>query len=159
LDKVKRTEYNHKYYIAHCEEEKARGYRYREEHREEVNKKRREHYALHPEDKEYARNWKNKHKERRNKERRALNYKYRVEALTHYGGGKLACVRCSESDIRCLSIDHINGGGYQHRQKLGGSGVNMARILRREGFPKGYQTLCMNCQFKKRIENHEVGYG
>ena len=30
-------------------------------------------------------------------------------ALLHYGEGKIACVRCGFSDIRALSIDHING--------------------------------------------------
>ena len=38
--------------------------------------------------------------------------------LTHYGGGKCACVKCGESDIDCLSIDHINNDAH-HRQHGG----------------------------------------
>ncbi len=54
--------------------------------------------------------------------------KRKVEVLTYYGSGKLACVKCGFSDI----------------------------WLKRNNFPSGYQTLCMNCQYTKKIEEGEI---
>lgn len=81
----------------------------------------------------------------------------KAEVLTHYGGGELACVECGFNDIRALSVDHINGGGYQHYKDLKRRGIFMYRWLKNENFPSGYQTLCMNCQFIKREEQKEWG--
>lgn len=79
------------------------------------------------------------------------------EVLTHYGNGKLACVRCGESRLACLSIDHIEGrGSYLRRNALRGSGA-FYNWLKKNSFPEGYQTLCMNDQFIKRFENNEEG--
>ena len=76
--------------------------------------------------------------------------------LTHYGNGKCACVVCGESRMDCLSIDHIAGGGSAHRRQIGhGRAANIYRWLKRVGLPSGFQTLCMNCQYIKRRENHE----
>ena len=85
-------------------------------------------------------------------DRRREQYRIiRTDVLTHYGDGELVCVQCGFSDIRALSIDHINEGGNQHRKKIGvGTGVWFYTWLKREGYPLGYQTLCMNCQFIKK---------
>jgi hypothetical protein len=80
----------------------------------------------------------------------------RTRVLTHYGNCRCACVRCGESRLACLSIDHINGDGMKHRKELGGLRGNSFYLwLIRQGFPKGLQTLCMNCQFVKRAEENE----
>ena len=74
------------------------------------------------------------------------------DILTHYGGGTPACVWCEESNMTCLSIDHINGRGSEHRKALFGSNkssVSFYLWLRCEGYPREYRTLCMNCQFKE----------
>ena len=76
-------------------------------------------------------------------------FKLRVEVLTHYGNGKLACVKCGENNIFCLTLDHIEGGGSKHRKRIGGA-VKLYPLLKRQGYPEGYQTLCMNCQWKKK---------
>ena len=72
----------------------------------------------------------------------------RLGLLAYYGNGKLACVLCGEEDPRCLSIDHINGGGNKHRKQLGSYGIDFTNYLIQSGLPSGYRTLCMNCQFK-----------
>jgi len=78
------------------------------------------------------------------------------EVLTHYGNGRCACVLCRFDDIRALSIDHIAGNGTKERVQLKNKGgVTFYRWLRKRGYPEGYQTLCMNCQFIKRIEKKE----
>jgi hypothetical protein len=58
------------------------------------------------------------------------------------------CVCCRESDIRFLTIDHINGGGRQHVRTLK---TSLYAWLRREGFPSGFQTLCWNCNAARHI--------
>lgn len=84
-----------------------------------------------------------------------LNRKMKV--LTFYGNSnKPECVRCGFTDIRALSIDHINGGGTQERLKNPTMrGQSVYYYLIKEKYPDGYQTLCMNCQFIKRVENGE----
>jgi len=67
------------------------------------------------------------------------------EVLTHYGGCRCAC--CGESEIQFLSIDHIHGGGTQHRKQIGRR--SMYAWLKKQGYPDGFQVLCMNCNFAK----------
>jgi len=75
------------------------------------------------------------------------------KVLTHYGNGKLACVKCGFNDIRALSIDHINSDGYKHRlTRIHGGMYNW---LIKNNYPTGFQTLCMNCQWVKRFEKGE----
>ena len=83
--------------------------------------------------------------------------KLKLEVLSNYSVGRLGCVRCSFSDIRALSLDHINGGGTKRRRETGRTSRSLYAWLKRSGFPPGYQTLCMNCQFVKRSENKELG--
>ena len=74
----------------------------------------------------------------------------RAEALVRYGG---QCVLCGETEPVFLTIDHINGGGNQHRRSVGrnfGSG-GFIRWLRRQGWPEGYRTLCFNCNIGGEI--------
>jgi len=82
----------------------------------------------------------------------------KVEVLAHYSlHGFPQCVECEEEDIVCLSIDHIDGRGVDHRKALKRAGLPFYYWLRRSDFPEGYQTLCMNCQFRKRAKNREYG--
>ena len=76
----------------------------------------------------------------------------KLRVLSHYSDGKLVCVRCGESDMACLTIDHINGGGNAHRKVIGS---HFYSWLIKQGFPEGYQTLCMNCQMKKKHNEEE----
>ena len=87
---------------------------------------------------------------------RERNRRLKVEVLTYYGGGKCVCLRCGFEDIRALSIDHINGGGCRQRNenKLRGSS-SFYGWLKKNEFPLGYQTLCMNCNWIKRFEKGE----
>ena len=81
--------------------------------------------------------------------------KAKLEVITHYGAGVAACLRCGYTDMRALTIDHMNGGGSQHRKTI--NSVNMYTWLRKNGYPDGYQTLCMNCQMIKKMEDNEYG--
>ena len=87
-----------------------------------------------------------------------IQYRRRLktEVLAYYGKGKLVCVKCGFNDIRALTIDHINGGGRLHKREARiKTGSAMYGWLKKQNYPEGYQTLCFNCQWIKRDENHE----
>ena len=72
----------------------------------------------------------------------------KAEFVAAYGG---RCACCGETELVFLSLDHINGGGNQHRMSFSGNG---GRKLLQEataaGWPDIYRVLCMNCQFGTR---------
>ena len=47
----------------------------------------------------------------------------KLEVLKHYGAGNAACIQCGEARLACLSIDHINGRGNEHRQRINRRGM------------------------------------
>ena len=107
---------------------------------------------------EYNKEWRKTHIPRRDPELHQFYTQRRKRlVLTHYGNGKLVCLKCGFDDIRALSIDHLNGNGNQDRvgKKLGGT--NFYAWLIKNNYPTGYQTLCMNCNWIKRSENKECG--
>ena len=82
---------------------------------------------------------------------RKYKRKLKRTVLSYYSGGKCVCAICGEDNLYCLSIDHINGKGEEHRKSEGyrNWGGNIYGYLRYENYPLGYQVLCMNCQFIK----------
>lgn len=68
----------------------------------------------------------------------------RITVLEHYSGGHTHCACCSEDKIEFLTIDHINGGGTEHRRCIG-NGRSIYRWLKNNGYPDGFRVLCMNC--------------
>jgi hypothetical protein len=66
----------------------------------------------------------------------------------HYGR---VCVCCGTTEN--LSIDHLEGDGAAHRTELFGSrnaaGTRMYLWLVRNGFPEGFQVLCLPCNQSK----------
>lgn len=63
------------------------------------------------------------------------------------------------TDIRCLQIDHVNGGGKKEYKKLRcGSGNErfLNEVFRKiKAGSKDYQCLCANCNWIKRFEKGE----
>ena len=84
--------------------------------------------------------------------RKPVRDRLKVETLTHYGNGKLACVKCGFDDIRGLTLDHVQPIGQQTKRVVG---LNFYRILQLLNYPTGYQTLCANCQLIKMFEGNE----
>jgi len=143
-NKEKKREYNRRWRLEHREQRKIYQKQWRQEHREQKNAANRQ--------------WYRGHRELANRIVKRAKDKLKLEVLTYYGKGKCACVKCGFNDVRALSIDHIKGDGYLHREIL--IGGDFYRWLKKNNYPEGYQTLCMNCQFIKRIENKEyVGKG
>lgn len=61
------------------------------------------------------------------------------------------------SDIRCLQIDHINGGGHKERQQFKSPWAHYEFIFEQiEAGSKDYQLLCANCNWIKKYENKET---
>lgn len=73
--------------------------------------------------------------------------KIRLKVLRHYSGSeKPFCKCCGESTYEFLAVDHINNGRGNPAERSGGA---LFRQLLREGFPKGFQILCHNCNTAK----------
>lgn len=77
---------------------------------------------------------------------RQSRIKRRLECLAAYGN---KCVCCDETTIEFLGIDHVNGGGNEHRrnQEIRNNGIYA--WLKRRGYPAGFQVLCHNCNLAK----------
>jgi hypothetical protein len=69
-------------------------------------------------------------------------------------GNKCNWPGCKWVDPRALQLDHLNGKGNRERTKLGGIVPVYRRALRLKG--KGYQVLCANHNWVKRVERREV---
>lgn len=83
--------------------------------------------------------------------RRRVSLRERV--FGHYGW---ICACCSEKGLMFLTIDHKNNDGHSDRTQNGKWRISTRAFygnIIREGYPDKYQTLCMNCQWGKRINN------
>lgn len=106
----------------------------------------------------HGKRWNREIRERRRidpefaKRKRAASLKHnrqlRLLVLRHYGGNPPTCACCGERHLEFLVLDHVNGGGTQHRVKLFGrsvSGTAFFRWVIKNGFPKMFRVLCQNC--------------
>lgn len=84
------------------------------------------------------------------KDKRAVAHlAQRLEALRAYSDGEPACTCCGEAILLFLALDHVNGGGHQHRQETGGGGFYT--WLRKHNYPEGFRVLCHNCNFGRQL--------
>lgn len=77
--------------------------------------------------------------------------------FAHYGK---SCKCCGEDNLCFLNIDHISGGGRQHRKETN-SIFSLYPWLIKNDFPDGFQTLCANCNWGKYLNGecpHQKGY-
>ena len=82
---------------------------------------------------------------------RKSNLKTKITVLSHYSrGDEPSCTCCGfDSDIRGLTIDHKKPRKeYGHGDK--DKGEKLYRLLKRDGFPPGFQTLCQSCNQAKK---------
>jgi hypothetical protein len=67
------------------------------------------------------------------------------------------CCKCAFSDKRALQIDHINGGGHDHRIATGwGNRAYYKSIVEDSQIKEKFQILCANCNWIKKFENREI---
>lgn len=111
-----------------------------------MSQEKREYYR------KYKQKYRNEGRDRTEKDKEYMKKyikeyrkKAREKVFLHYGS---RCVCCNETKIEFLTIDHINGGGRQHRKKIG---VTIDNWLVANDFPRGFQILCFNCNQAKAI--------
>ncbi len=84
-------------------------------------------------------------------QQRRARERWRNGVLEKYSGPVPKCACCGESERDFLSIDHIAGKARDEREKRGTprAGYPLYRWLIRNGYPAGFQVLCMNCNVSK----------
>lgn len=82
------------------------------------------------------------------KQLKAQRDRIRLLIIDHYSNGTMKCACCSISYYEFLGIDHIEGRrALGHAKNM--TGTKLYRYLRRNGFPQGFQVLCLNCNWAK----------
>ena len=123
----------------HQEKVSAYNKRYGEKSKEMQSMTKKQYRSKHPEYIEQPRVWRHE-------------LRYRV--LDYYSEGKFCCALCGEDQYPCLSIDHIDGGGNEHRRVIGvTSGTNFYRWLEKSNYPNGFRVLCANCQVIQKFKH------
>jgi len=92
--------------------------------------------------------WKTKNRDRLRELQRRSDWNSKLETLKHYSiDGTPQCECCGERHIEFLTIDHIHGGGNQHRKNIGasGGGAKLYRWIKKQGYPNMFRVLCLNC--------------
>lgn len=86
---------------------------------------------------------------------RVRRAKLRQEIIKLLGG---KCVKCGESDWRCLQIDHLNRfHGHYYERNHKGSEMYMREVLNLiKNGSNELQLLCANHNWIKRYENNEL---
>ena len=113
---------------------------YREKNKGHLNECRRKNYQ--------------KHREERCEQNRIKRKKLKNKVFEKLGN---KCAQCGFSDTRALQIDHINGDGHEERTLQKDTWKYYNHILKSiENGENRYQLLCANCNWIKRIENHET---
>lgn len=149
-------------YVAHCKECAAiERKRWKDANKERSKKSNREWQIANPDRtkaahqrwlernpgiaQERSRIWREANLDRARAKQREISRILKDSAYAAYGGYVCSC--CGETEEAFLSIDHVNNDGAEHRRD-----VNRRKIykwLRDNGYPDGYQILCMNCNFGK----------
>ena len=135
------------------------------EQRKKINVRAREKYAKDiVKSRKKNRTWYQKHKEQESVRGKKYREKYdkkikqriidlKLEVMAHYSkvisnSDIPVCACCKEKHIEFLTLDHINGRkSMNHKPSL--KADKLCRTLKREGFPKGIQVLCWNCNSAK----------
>jgi hypothetical protein len=78
----------------------------------------------------------------------------KMDVFKYYGN---KCRGCGEEDLLCLSIDHIEDNGAEHRkeQKIK-AGRSTYRWLKKNNYPMGFQLLCFNCNKVKELKRVKI---
>ena len=92
-----------------------------------------------------SKEWRKRNLERANATQSARITRRRLAVIAGYGG---KCICCGESDEVFLTVEHVNGGGRQHRK--GRCSDWLYKLILDGNFPPEYTILCMNCNWATR---------
>lgn len=142
-------ERNREYYIKNKEKRKADRKAYYQENKEEILEKQREWQRAHADERH---EYEHSRREELTIKAKARHARIRQSVLMAYGN---CCACCGEREYRFLTIDHINGGGGEHRRSLskrGDGDVSSTGVyywIMKNNYPPGFQILCFNCHLTK----------
>ncbi len=92
--------------------------------------------------------WYQEHKDEQIEYEKKKHFNLKIEVIEHYGG---RCACCGETNIKYLTIDHINGDGAEHRRKINSkAGSKFYKWLKDNNYPEGFRVLCFNCNCGKK---------
>jgi hypothetical protein len=145
-----RKEYRKAHHEKNKEKDNANSRAYYQAHKEKTKTDHAVWYLLNKEDADAKHKaYRESHREEELEHNREYRRRLKVEVLKHYGG---QCTCCGETELSFLNLDHINGGGNEHRRQIGGGGsINFYMWVRSHGFPTDLQILCANCNLSKRL--------
>ena len=78
--------------------------------------------------------------------------KVRDTVMQAYSGNPPHCACCGELQDAFLCMDHVNGGGSQHRKTMKRANIYQwlwSQYLKNGEWPTGFQVLCYNCNCAK----------
>jgi len=127
-----------KYRVENAEAVFNRGKKYREKHRQELSNQKKIYRAVHA----------TRIKEIKKRHALAL----RIEAINKYSDGSMTCAACGNNNFSHLCLDHINGGGTQHRKEGKVRGKAVYQWVKKNNYPPIFQVLCYNCNFIKSLK-------
>lgn len=123
--------------------EVAKGHtkKHRAANREKINTRNRERWANNVNG-AWEKNtvWRELTAERRKAQDRARYAVVKAQVFAHYGE---VCACCGVDEMSFLTIDHMRGNGNAHRRQI--NKFTIYSWLIKQGFPKEFQTLCINC--------------
>lgn len=155
--KSQRADYAHKYTLSHKEEKRE----YDQMRRKKLSAELKQYgklYRINNRDKilKQGKEWRKKHRDTKAIRMKKSNYDLKIKVLSHYSNGYMCCAFCGYSNPVALSIDHVEGDGAKHRRELRAAHTHLYQWLVNSNFPKGFQVLCMNCQYVKRHFRNET---
>lgn len=77
----------------------------------------------------------------------------KLDVFNAYGGCKCSCPNCTINHIDFLTLDHIGGGGNEHRRTLGGNS-KVYWWIKRNNFPPGFRVRCYNCNLSAKFNGY-----
>lgn len=122
---------------------------YHKDNRAKIIERTRKYYEANRESKlAYGRKWRADNADKMREYRQKSKIRLRLETFDAYGGAICRC--CGEKEVLFLTIDHVNNNGAEERRLHGSrGGYAFYAILRKLGYPPGYQVLCFNCNMAK----------
>jgi len=89
-----------------------------------------------------------KYRKKRNEYMKKYTWRIKMEVLKKYGGNSPRCACCGETEIKFLTIDHINNDGAKHRKEIKGKLYQW--LYKNKYMPNRFQVLCANCNYAKQ---------
>ena len=148
-NKAKINAKSHAWYEKNSDKVKVRTAKYRNEHLAQLDVWKKKYWA---ENRDYFSAQKKVYRQSKPDFIRRIKKEYakyvKSAALYFYSNGMMQCALCEESQFKNLCLDHVKGGGTQHRLKDPGTrGKAVYAWCKRNEYPPIFRVLCWNCNF------------